>query len=284
MSQTRSIEVKNNTYQAGLLFGVAILMASSLVQASPGRHKGELYIQWGYNWSAYSARDIHFQGNGYDFTLNNVTAEDRPTPFEASTYLVPSRMTIPQYDGRIGYYIGERTSLSLGVTHLKYVVQQQQGTTITGYIDDSVSSQYGGQYDNTLIQLNEDFLKFEHTDGLNYANIEIETMLPVWENSKRSVGLYATIAAGVGVVTPVSDVTLFGAQRSDKFNWAGFGLNTKTGLKFEFWTRLYLQYFISVGWLNLSDIPTRSEGPDTAEQSLLYIEHAAVFGVRLYTF
>lgn len=275
----------NNTYSAaGLLFGLVLLLMSSLTHAAPGRHKGELYLQWGYNWSAYSASDIHFQGDGYDFTLNNVTAEDRPVPFKASTYLSPSRLTIPQYDGRIGYYIGERTSLSMGVTHLKYVVQQRQGTTITGYIDDSVSSQYGGQYDNTLIQLDEDFLMYEHTDGLNYANIEIETMLPLWENRKRSVGLYATIALGAGFVTPVTDVTLFGDQRSDEFNWAGYGFNTKTGLKFEFWTRLYLQYFISVGWLDLSDVPTRSEGSDTAEQSILYVEHAAVFGVTLYTF
>jgi len=263
------------------------LLCSSLpnsVRADIGHHKGELYLQWGYNWSAYSASDLHFQGEGYDFTLNDVTAEDRPTPFSFGTYLKPSRMTIPQYDGRIGYFIGDRTSLSVGVTHLKYVVQQMQGTTITGYIDDSVSSEYGGIYDNTLIQLDYDFLMYEHTDGLNYANVEIETMVPIWENGGRSLGLYATIAVGAGLVTPVTDVTLFGDQRSDKFYFAGLGLNTKTGLKFEFLKRLYLQYFISVGWLNLSGIPTRSEGADTADQSIFYIEHAGVFGVTLYTF
>ncbi|MFT5315136.1 MAG: hypothetical protein ACI9UK_000968 [Candidatus Krumholzibacteriia bacterium] len=267
-----------------ILLSVAIVTLPKSATAGIGRHKGELYLQWGYNWSAYSASDLHFQGEGYDFTLHSVTAEDRPTPFDFGTYFAPARMTIPQYDGRLGYYIGDRTSVSFGVTHLKYIVQQMQGTTISGYIDDSVSDDYGGVYDNTLIQLDDDFLMYEHTDGLNYANIEIETMVPVWENSKPTMGLYATMALGAGLVTPVTDVTLFGDQRSDKLNLAGYGINTKVGLKFEFWTRLYLQYFVSVGWMDLSGIPTRSGGSDTADQSLIFIEHAGVMGVTLYTF
>ena len=273
---------KNRTCSLAAL--VCLLMATSSASAAPGRHKGELYFHWGYNWSVYSESDIHFQGPGYDFTLNAVTAHDRQSAFKAGTYLNPTKMTVPQYDARIGYYIGERTSVSIGVVHLKYVVTQMQGTTITGFIDESASSEYAGDYDNDLIQLDYDFLMFEHTDGLNYSNLEIETMVPVWEKSSRTQGLYATMGVGAGIVTPKTDVTLLGGERSDRFNLAGYGLNTKVGLKYEFLTRFFLHYFISVGWMNLTDIPTRGGGLDTAEHSLFYLEHAMVGGMTVYTF
>ncbi len=109
-------------------------------------------------------------------------------------------------------------------------------------------------------------------------------MVPIWEKDSLTQGLYATVAAGAGIVTPKTDVTLLGGERSDRFHLAGYGLNTKMGLKYEFLKRFFLQYFISVGWMNLTDIPTRSGGLDTAEQSLFFLEHAMVGGMTVYTF
>ncbi len=265
-----------------LLTALCLLIAEA--GAAPGRHKGEFFFYWGYNWSAYSESDMHFQGPGYDFTLSEVTAHDRPSAFKPRVYLNPAKMTVPQYDARIGYYIGERTNISFGVAHLKYVVTQLQGTTITGHIDESVSTEYAGDYDNDLMRLGYDFLMFEHTDGLNYSNLEIETMTPLWEKGSGSQGLYGTMAIGAGIVTPKTDVTLLGGERSDRFHLAGFGLNTKIGLKYEFLRRYFLQYFVSVGWMNLDGIPTRAGGQDTADQNLLYLEHAMVGGMTVYTF
>ena len=267
---------------------LAIICVSSLcngsTEASPGSHKGELFFYWGYNRSTYSSSDLHFQGPGYDFTLNEATAHDKPTSFSMDPYLNPARMTVPQYEARIGFYISERTNISLGMTHMKYVLTQNQGATISGTIGESASEDFAGDYDNTVVQMNSDFLKFEHTDGLNYGNVEIETMVPAWENSSQTRGLYVTAALGVGIVTPKTDVTLFGQERSDQLSLAGYGINTKVGLKFEFLTRFFLHYFISVGWMDLSGIPTKEGGQDTAEQSLFFGENALVGGLSVYTF
>lgn len=268
-----------------LLMLISILaIFHSPAEAAPGKHKGEVYFYWGYNRSTYASSNLHFQGPGYDFTMNDATAHDKPSSFSAGLYLNPARMTVPQYEARIGFYISERTNISLGMTHMKYVLTQNQGTTITGTIGESASEDFAGSYDNTLIQMDSDFLKFEHTDGLNYGNVEIETMIPAWENSTQSRGLYVTAALGVGIVTPKTDVTLFGQERSDRLSLAGFGINTKIGLKFEFLTRFFLHYFVSVGWMDLSGIPTKSGGQDTAEQSLFFGENALVGGLSVYTF
>ncbi len=267
---------------------ITIIGLASLISAptlgSPGKHKGELYFYWGYNRSTYASSNLHFQGPGYDFTMNEATAHDKPSSFSAGLYLNPARMTVPQYEARIGYYISERTNVSIGMTHMKYVVTQNQGTTISGYINESASTEYAGEYDNTLLQMDYDFLMFEHTDGLNFGNVEIETMVPAWENTNQSLGLYVTVALGLGIVTPKTDVTLLGGERSDRMSLAGYGINTKVGLKFEFLTRCFLHYFISMGWMNLDDIPTRGGGQDTVDQNLFFLENALVGGLTVYSF
>jgi hypothetical protein len=50
--------------------------------------------------SSFSNSDIHFKGNGYDFQLNNVTAQDRPTKF-GIVYFDPSWFTVTQYNFRL---------------------------------------------------------------------------------------------------------------------------------------------------------------------------------------
>ena len=60
--------------------------------------------------------------------------------------------------------------MSLGVDHMKYVVQQNQEVLINGNIDNS-STTYNGNYNET-INIEDGFLKFEHSDGLNYINFE----------------------------------------------------------------------------------------------------------------
>ena len=41
--------------------------------------KGEWFIHHGWNFSWYDTSDIHFKGPGYDFTLKDVKAKDRPS-------------------------------------------------------------------------------------------------------------------------------------------------------------------------------------------------------------
>ena len=65
-------------------------------------HKGQFYLNWGYNRADFSNSDIHFKGKGYDFMLNNVVAHNRPTHYHVKDYLSLSKLTIPQYNFKIG--------------------------------------------------------------------------------------------------------------------------------------------------------------------------------------
>ena len=68
---------------------------------------GTLFFYWGYNRGYYSASDIHFKGNDYDFTLKQVKANDRQSKLAADPYLRIDQITIPQYNWRLGYIFNE---------------------------------------------------------------------------------------------------------------------------------------------------------------------------------
>ncbi len=137
----------------------------------PLSKKGQMFVFYGWNRAAYSNSDIHFKGNGYDFQLNNVTAQDRPTKF-GIVYFDPSWFTVTQYNFRLGYFIKDNLALVLGIDHMKYVMDQNQTVNFKGHISDP---EYAAMVQNGQVNLaDEKFLTFEHTDGLNYENLGLE--------------------------------------------------------------------------------------------------------------
>jgi hypothetical protein len=86
-------------------------------------NKGKMYIFWGGNRESYSSSDIHFKGDDYDFTLYDVQAHDKAKGWHLD-YVNPARMTIPQTNLRIGYFINDHYNISIGFDHMKYVMTQ----------------------------------------------------------------------------------------------------------------------------------------------------------------
>ena len=67
-------------------------------------NKGKFFVNWGGNIADFSKSNITFKGDTYNFTLSNVAAEDKPKGFHID-YINPMRMTIPQTNFRIGYFL-----------------------------------------------------------------------------------------------------------------------------------------------------------------------------------
>lgn len=237
--------------------------------------KGKMFIYWGWNWSAYTNSDINFSGDGYDFTLSDVEARDRQTEFEANVYFNPGTITIPQYNFRIGYFFKENYSLSFGSDHMKYVMNQNQTVKINGKIDEPLNP-YDGVYDNDDIQLTEDFLTFEHTDGLNYLNLELRRYDEIYRIGK--VSLNVTEGIGAGVLVPKTNTKLMGHERHDKFHLSGFGLGAVVGINFTFYDIFFIQSEFKGGYINMPDIRTTHEPDGRASQDFFFAQINAVFG------
>lgn len=248
--------------------------------------KGNFYGHWGYNNSWYSKSDIHFKGTGYEFTLKDVVAHDRQSPYKLK-YLSPENISIPQWNLRLGYFIKDNYSISIGWDHMKYVMDIPQKVYITGYIENEVSTpgiptgKYEGVYDNDLIEIGSDMLTFEHTDGYNYANVEVERYDDIWVSKSQVRTLTLETGLGAGLIIPRTDARFFGVGQNNALNVAGYGASVKAGLKFYMNRGLFLQYTSKLGTSNLTDIHTTGRNKfDKASQKISYIENFLAIGYQ----
>ncbi len=239
--------------------------------------KGDFFIYWGWNNSAYSKSDIHFSGNNYDFTIEDAIAHDRQTPFNTYDYFHPLRITIPQFNTRIGYFVNDCYSISIGADHMKYVVDSNQVVNVSGYIENT-DTQYDGIYNNEPIVLATDLILFEHTDGLNYINIECRRVDELKTLNKVSFSI--TEGLGVGVLIPKTNATLLNKGRYDDFHISGYGLGAVVGLQINFWQHFFIQSEAKGGFINMPDIRTTKNPVDKASQHFFFAQANIVFGVR----
>ena len=242
-------------------------------------NKGKMYIFWGGNRESYTKSDIHFKGDNYNFTLHDVTAKDKPKGWQVD-YINPARMTIPQTNLRIGYFINDHYNISIGFDHMKYVMNQDQVVNITGNIN--AGTPFDGTYNNELITLTEDFLTFEHTDGLNYVNTEfsrvddISKFFKIQNTDKFQVNL--TEGLGAGFLYPKTNTMLLGKDRYDEFHIAGYGLSAKIGLNLTFFKYFFVQAELKGGYIDMDDIRTTKSKADSASQHFYFLQRIIAFG------
>ncbi|MDG1264255.1 MAG: hypothetical protein P8N57_06635 [Flavobacteriaceae bacterium] len=237
--------------------------------------KNNLYIYWGWNWSAYSGSNIEFNGDNHAFTLADVTAQDRPSSFSAKTYLHPLHITSPQYNVRVGYFFKDRWDISFGVDHMKYVVDQNQTVVASGFIN-GTGTRYDGNYDNSPVVIESGFLELEHTDGLNYVNLEIRKHTQLMKFGKFD--LNGQLGGGFGGYYPKTDASLLNFERNDHWHWAGFGIHFVSGLNLTFLQRFFIQTEFKGGYINLPDIKTTSRSGDGAKQKFMFSQINILFG------
>jgi hypothetical protein len=236
--------------------------------------KGNFFIYWGWNRAAYTTSDIHFSGNDYDFTLENVVAKDRQSPFSAKLYFSPNTLSIPQYNLRIGYFFHDKYNISIGADHMKYVMEQFQTVKINGTIANGTS--FDGTYNDSDIEMSEDFLKFEHTDGLNYENIEVRRFDVLF--GRKNFSFAANEGLGIGVLVPRTNTTLMNNERYDEFHLAGYGLSAVLSLNATFFKYFFVQMEWKGGFIHMPDIRTTMYKSDRASQHFLFSQYNVVFG------
>ena len=248
-------------------------------------NKGKFYIYYGGNRESYSKSDINFSGDGYNFTLHDVKAQDKPKGWTID-YVNPTRMTIPQTNFRVGYFISDHYNISIGFDHMKYVMNTDQFANMNGYIDlpqDQSGSVFNGIYNNVPKQLTKDFLEYEHTDGLNYVNLEVarvDDLLKLCKvaNDSDIFQLNITEGVGGGVLYPRTNTTLMGKQRHDEFHISGFGISAKAGINLTFFKHYFIQGELKGGYINMPDVRTTYAGIDRASQHFMFLERIITFG------
>ncbi len=265
-----------------LLFCVAFLgiVATSFAQSPLDKknNKGRFFAYWGWNRALYSNSDIHFTGEDYDFTLLGVHARDRQSTFGLNPYFNPGVITIPQTNLRLGYYFNEKWSISAADDHMKYVMVKNQTALIDGYISNS-GTVYDGEYEKEHLLLSPDFLKYEHTDGLNYLNIELRRHEELFNlRDLNKITFNGFVGAGLGIMLPKTNATLLANERNDEFHLSGWGSGLVVGFDVTFWQVIFLQLETKGGYISMPDIRTTQFEADKASQNFFYWQSLFCFG------
>ncbi len=242
-------------------------------------NKGKFTVSWGGNRDKFTKSDIRFKGDDYNFIIDNAVAHDKPKGWHID-YITPGRMTIPQTNFKLGYFISDHYSASVGVDHMKYVLTQNQTANITGTIDGNPP--FNGTYNNTPTVLTEDFLMFEHTDGLNYVYTEIARQDDIshWFGIKNTDKFQVNIneGFGIGVLYPKTNTTLMGKERHDDYHFSGYGTSIKAGINLTIFKYFTIEGVLKGGYINMSDIRTTASASDSASQHFFFSEVIIAFG------
>lgn len=267
-----------------LLFTSANAQTDSTQIKYTAHNKGKIFFHMGGNRAYYTNSNLHFEGDGYDFTLENALSHDLPKGWNID-YITPGKMTTSQTNWKAGYFFHDKFNVSIGLDHMKYVMTQNQTAIINGTINlpsTEVGSQFNGVYNNQTVDLTDGkFLKFEHTNGLNYINTEIARfedisyLFGIRNTDKFQLNL--TQGLGIGMLVPRTDSTVLGKPRHDEFHISGYGFSADAGLNFTFFKYFYMQTEVKAGYINMTDVRTTYTN-DHAQHHFVFGETIVSFG------
>ncbi len=252
-------------------------MAQDKKPASETTMKGKFYFYWGYNRETYTKSNIHFKGDNFNFTVKKAVALDRQSPLALDPYLKIDQITIPQYNYRFGYYINDKYNLSLGWDHMKYVMVQDQIAKVSGTIK-GTGTPYDRTYNNEDVKLAGDFLQFEHTDGLNYLNAEINRVDPVF--AYRKFLIKSTFGLGTGLVCPRTRAVVLNNDVNDQWHISGFGVSAKAGLNLSINNHFFVQCELKTGFIDMPSIVVEAHSKDRAKQNFGFVQGNVVIGYQ----
>ena len=246
---------------------------------SSSTDKGHFFVSWGWNRAAYTKSNISFKGSDYDFQLRKVVAHDKPSKINFRNYLQIDRLTIPQTNFRVGYFVRNNLSVSIGFDHMKYVMDNDQTVFMKGVI--TQRGQFEGNY-NGEKKITADFLTYEHSDGLNYINVEVEKYYKLLHGLNNKFTLYGFLGGGAGILMPRTDIKLMNYERSDAFHVSGFGVNIKAGIQATLFKHLFIKFENKNGYINMPDINLHKKGVQGRAKQFFFF--TAVDGMIGYNF
>ena len=233
--------------------------------------EGEWYFSWGYNTETWAPSDIHVSqpSLGNDFTIHNVKGHDEPG---WDTGLFNKGLFVPQTNIRIGRFIDEEHSLAveLSLDHTKYTSTIGQTARVSGTIN-------GAAVDSDKV-LDENTFRYNLHNGANHLMVNIVKRVPLIGVTNESFSLAAIGKAGLGLMIPHSDNTIFGKTNDaevgpkkfsnffgTKHGWwefDGWTAAIEAGVRFVVAKPVYLELTDKVAYARLYDIPVYQGSAD----------------------
>lgn len=245
--------------------------------------KHSMYISWGYTKAWYGKSTIRFKdlsnkyhpvtdkNNYYDFTIHDVTARDRPDYDKIYDVI---NITIPQFVVHVGFQINSKWDIEANYDHTKYVVDYDQRVRITGQIS--------GNQLNKDTTLSEEFLRFEHTDGANFAMLNAVRKFNLIKRGDKFSTQWV-LKGGGGFVYPRTDVKIFGERLNNRWHIAGWIVGLESGLRINFLKHGFFEFVGKGCYADYVKCLVLGKGNGTARHHFWVTQLTATLGYNFNT-
>ena len=199
------------------LIALSLQLEGQPVQPNSKNEKGIFYFAFGSHRIFYTPSTIHIvrtSDSFFDFKLIKVKGRDEGgLRFDEA----------PQFSYTIGYYFKkQKLGIEYQYDHIKYFVRQNQAVPLKGRIGNE-------QFDQDTV-INADFFQLEHSDGGNYAMINLVKWIPLTSTDKW-ITAELMLKAGMGLVNPKTNSTILGMHRDDKYHVSGYVFGIESGFR-----------------------------------------------------
>lgn len=224
-----------------LLLALSLTFVTASAQETKERtNKNRIFVSYGLNRTAYDLSDVSMKGDGYNFSLRNMDANDGFSEYDFA-----------KFNGKIGFFITEQISISLGYDNFTYRNIANQLVKIDGEIE-------GGEFEaiykknEDVIRTSNDFMEFGYTT-LNYINLNIEINDDFWVSKNGKLAWSYYFGLGGGILMSEGQTSLFGGEVVTENNGMnGFGGNASFGTRFHLGP-VFLELGGKAGYLKSKD-------------------------------
>ena len=236
----------------------------------PGKMRGSLYFNWGYNRDWYTKSTIHFRNtttDNYDFTFIDAKAHDRP---DMQDFYKITSLTIPQYDFNIGYFFNDKRDLGIEVAwnHLKYIVTDNQVIHVQGQVR-------GHQIDKDTL-VTPSFVHLQHTNGNNYLMLNLIKRQKLWEYKKVRLSAIGKVGGGPLISYTISSI--LGNDDDGYFHYHGVVAGVSAGLKLDLGTYFFLQSDLQGAWVDYTNTKLGADHQGLSTQHFYSLQYSYSFG------
>ena len=246
--------------------------------------RGTMFGHWGYNRAFYTKSTIQFEGSGFDFEAKGLKAQDSPGTFNAD-YFNPLTITKQQYNARLGYYVRNYWAVSIGIDHLKYVMNDGNVTSLTGNVgNDMPPGDFPtGNVLDTLIVTDKSIFHYANSVGLNNISIEVTRSDPLWASAEEKITASTHYGLRLGGLVSFNNFRYGGIDDERVASFSGYAVSANFGLRLEFLKHLYLQANVNTGFMHQVAVRTRINDPGAfARHAYGFAQLDLVFGFLLY--
>lgn len=227
---------------------------------------GTMFGYAGYMMTGYGESNIHFVGDGYDFTLSDVRATDNVS-YESFPAQVKPSIILPELTFKAGYYFRNYWAFALGYDRMRYVMDDRNDVRINGAVDPAIvnNSPWYGIYQGESTVTDRSTFHYEN-DELNYIKAEIiRTDQFFRAGFNNEFVITSNFGLAIGGLISRTDFNYEGIHNIETVSFSGFGASLQAGLRFEFFRHLFIQTNATGGFHKQLKVQTRhSELPDAS--------------------